>query len=130
MNISPIVLKSIIVEELTRAALDSFVKQVSNSHADKWAKALGDEVGFSDMIKGALQKGDLSPEDLSSVINQAVAEAGLQTLQDSEMKAREIAHKNVATTDDDIVSMQKNNDPSYIVSDPLFKGEKPRIAKV
>ena len=129
MRITRLALSSIITEELTRAALDAFVRQFSQSHASEWAEVIGDEVGFSDLIKGSLQDGDLSHGDLSSAIQQAVAEAGLQALQDAEDEAKEIALKNVATTDADIISMQRDSEAEIGVTDPLFPGGKPRITR-
>jgi len=129
MRITRLALSSIITEELTRAALDDFVQQFSRSHKESWAKILGDEVGFSDLIKGSLQDGDLSVDELPNAIQQAVAEAGLQALQDAEDSAKEIAIKNAATTDADIVSMQDDKEAEIKVTDPLFKGEKPRITR-
>jgi hypothetical protein len=110
--------------------MDNFVAQFSRSHSGDWAKILGDEVGFSDLIKGSLQDGDIDPDDVPSVIQQAVAEAGLQALQNAEAEAKEIALKNVATTDADMIDMQVGSDPEIVVTDPLFPGEKPRITRI
>ena len=76
-------LREIIAEELSREALTAFVKNFSMRHKKKWADVLAAEVGLSDDVKGAYQKGEISDADLDTVIRQYVEESGLQAVTDA-----------------------------------------------
>ncbi len=76
-------LREIIAEELSREALTAFVKNFSMRYKKKWAEVLAAEVGLSDDVKGAYQKGEISDADLDAVIRQYVEESGLQAVTDA-----------------------------------------------
>ena len=107
-------LHEIIVEELSREALSAFVSDFSERHQDKWAKDLGEEIGWSADIKPL--GGDYP--DLDAYIQQYVEEAALQTIMDAGPKAVDIAKKAI---EKDVTSLRGSGAPGLKVMPGIFK---------